>query len=136
MSNNSLVMNQEQQARMHSTRLTQQRTSQAGNLYYEVDLLAKIRITINSRWKAAHDFATFTQTKNKEPSFVLQVVNDKGTTQHSGKGATWMFVRKEGRVHQGNMIINDVSYLVDIRREDSEFVLQLTPREEISLSSI
>jgi hypothetical protein len=116
--------------------MTNQRTSQAGNLYYDVTLLAKLRVTINGRWKAAQEHAKATDTKNKEPSFVLQVVDDKGTTQHSGKGAAWMFIRKEGKVHQGNMIINDVSYLVDIRREDSEFVLQLTPREEISLSSL
>ena len=121
---------------MHSIRLTQQRTSQAGNKYYEVDLLAKMRVTINRKWKGAHEEAKASKTKNKEPSFVLQVVDDKGKEQHSGKGAVWMFIRKEGKVHQGNMIINDVSYLVDIRREDSEFVLQLTPREEISLSSL
>lgn len=114
-----------------NTILTSPRKSKAGNLCFDALVDAKeIIVTVNSRWNE--------ENKKTQPSFILQAKDDKGTVQYSGKGAAWCMTRKEGRVHQGNIIINDETFLVDIRRitGTTNFELQLTPQTEIPLDNL
>lgn len=115
--------------------------SNAGNKYFQMNVYGKsVSVTVNPRFAAHKKAAKIDGVPNKQPAWLLQVRDDAGKLQHSGTGAAWEMWRKDGRCYQGNMLIDDKKYLVDIRRigevSEEKFELQITPQEEVQLDQL
>ena len=112
--------------------------SRSGNKYFKVTFMQRgLYLTINPRWKQAEHEAKAEGIKNKQPVWLLQAEYTDSTVNFDGTGAAWAMTRKEGRVYQGNFILEGVTYLVDIKRSSpSTFELVLTSQEEVSIDDI
>jgi hypothetical protein len=112
--------------------------SHAGNTYYKVKFLNKdLLVTINPRWKSAHEQAILQKKPNTQPTFMLKADGNK--EQYDGMGAAWVMVRKEGKCHQGNFRVDNSNYFVDIRKNEdgTSFSMTLTLKEDdISLDDL
>ena len=112
--------------------------SRSGNKYFKVTFMQRgLYLTINPRWKQAEHEAKAEGIKNKQPVWLLQAEYTDSTANFDGTGAAWAMTRREGRVYQGNFILEGVTYLVDIKRSSpSTFELVLTSQEEVSIDDI
>jgi hypothetical protein len=121
------------------------RKSLAGNWTFSFCHEGKrINVTLNSKWKQAEQEARATKTKNKQPTFLLIVEGPRKDKDFNGTGATWAMTRKEGRVHQGNITLDNQSWWVDIKKlesadcsiENSKFSVTLTSQKPVNLDEI
>ena len=122
----------------HTIQLNTSLKSQAGNTYYRVKFLDKdLIVTINPRWKSAHEQAILQKKPNKQPTFMLKA--DGNGEEYDGMGAAWVMTRKEGKCHQGNFRVDGDNYFVDIRKNEdgASFTMTLTLKEDdISLDDL
>lgn len=112
--------------------------SKAGNKYFKVTFMQRgLYLTINPRWKQAEHEAKAEGIKNKQPVWLLQAEYSNSQGNFDGTGAAWAMTRKEGRVYQGNFILEGTTYLVDIKRvSDTSFEFTLTSQDEVSIDDI